>query len=200
MSRRMCIIRRADGTLLFYNAMPLDEKALEEVKAWGKPAILLVAHDQHMIDARPFAEKLELKVFGPKECEAKIRARIELSGTLEDVPSDPAIQIETAAGAKTGEPVLAVTSAGGRVSLLCSDVLMNARPQSMGLFPRLLGFSGPLKVVPIFRMFLLKDKKALKAQIQRWSELPGLERVVPFHGDIITSGVSQALRAASAPL
>src|SRR5258708_1823109 len=74
--RRMSIVRRTDGTLLFFNAMPLEEAVLAEVKAWGRPAVLVVPHDQHMIDARAFAEKLGLSIYGPKECETKVRARV----------------------------------------------------------------------------------------------------------------------------
>src|SRR4051812_33871918 len=56
--RRMAIIKRSDGTLAFFHAVPLDEAALARVTAWGKPAILVLGHDQHGIDATPFAGKL----------------------------------------------------------------------------------------------------------------------------------------------
>jgi hypothetical protein len=198
--RRMSIIKRADGTLLFFNAIPLEEAALKEVLDWGKPAILVVPHDQHMIDARPFAEKLGLKLYGPKECEAKVRARAEMTGTLDAVPADPAIRIEPIAGVKNGEPALTITSAGGRTSILVSDVIMNNSKESIGLFPRLMGFAGHAKIVPVFRMMFLKDKAALKSQVNRWAELPGLTRLVPCHGDIVSSSPSDALRSAAATL
>jgi hypothetical protein len=102
--RRMFIIKRADGTLMFFGmAMPLEDELLADVKAWGRPSVLVVTHDQHMIDARAFAEKLGLKVYGPKACEVKMRQRAEIAGMLEDVPPDPNVQIMAVAGAKTGE-------------------------------------------------------------------------------------------------
>jgi hypothetical protein len=198
--RRMSIIKRADGTLLFFNAIPLEPPALEEVKAWGKPSILVVPHDQHMIDARPFSEKLAVGVYGPKECEAKVRARAELTGTLEAVPSDPSITIEPVAGIKNGEPALIVKSGGGRTSLIVSDVIMNSTKESMGFFPRMMGFAGPLKIVPVFRMMFLKDKKALKSQIERWAALSGLVRVIPSHGDVASGSVSEGLRGTAATI
>jgi len=198
--RRMSIVKRADGTLLFFNAMPLEDSALEEVKAWGKPAILVVPPDQHMIDAHAFAQKLELKVYGPKECEPKMRERAELSGTLEAIPQDPSIRIDVVAGVKTGEPALLVTSGGGRVSLLVSDVIMNSSKDSMGFFPRMMGFAGSVKVVPVFKMMFLKDKKALKSQLERWAALPGLSRLVPCHGDLHSTSTPEALRAAATTL
>src|SRR5579862_2773607 len=121
--RRMTIVKRSDGTLLFYNAMPLDERALEEVKAWGKPSFLVVPHDQHMIDARPFAEKLEVEVYAPKACAEKARAKAPLAGTLDDLPPDPALAIEPVAGVSNGEAAIVVTSGGGRKSVLVSDAL-----------------------------------------------------------------------------
>ena len=98
-----------------------------------------------------FAEKLGLKVYGPKPCEAKMRERADIAGTLEAIPPDPSARIEPVAGAKTGEPAIIVISAGGRrVSLLAS--------------------------------------------------LPGLERILPCHGDTVTTGASAALEQAAAAL
>jgi hypothetical protein len=198
--RRMTIVRRSDGTLLFFNALPLEEAQLAEVRAWGKPAVLVVPHDQHMIDARAFAEKLEVKVFGPKECEAKMRDRADIAGTLDALPPDPAVRIEPLRGVKNGEPALIVTSGGGRVSVLFSDVIMNVSKASLGFLPRLLGFGGGVKIVPLFRMMFLKDKPSLKAQLEQLAGVAGLVRLVPCHGDLVPAGAPEALRAAAATL
>lgn len=120
---------------------------------------------------------------------------------LEEVPPDPNVQIIPVAGAKTGEPAVIVKSdAGRRVSVLVSDVLQNNSKDSLGLLPRLMGFGGGLKVVPVFKMMFLKDKGTLKRQLNEWAELPGLARLVPCHGDAVTSGTPAALRAAAAAL
>jgi hypothetical protein len=200
--RRMFIIKRSDGTLVFFGmAIPLEDELLAEITAWGRPSILVVTHDQHMIDARAFAEKLGLKVYGPRPCEAKMRERAEIAGMLEDVPPDPNVQITAVAGAKTGEPAVIVKSdAGRRVSLLVSDVLQNNPKGSIGLLPRLMGFGGGPKVVPVFKMMFLKDKAALKRQLTEWGGLAGLVRLVPCHGDAVTSGVAEALKAAAATI
>lgn len=198
--RRMCIVRRADGTLLFFNAMPLEDTVLREVRSLGKPGALVVPHDQHMIDAHAFAEKLDVPLYGPKDCEQKIRERAPMAGTLEALPPDPALSIEPVVGVKNGEPALFVTSGSGRVSLLVSDVLMNNSKDAVGFLPRLLGFAGKLKVVPVFRMLYLKDKPALRAQLERWAGLPGLARLVPAHGSVAESGVADGLGMAAATL
>jgi len=172
---------------------------LAEITARGRPPFLVVTHDQHVIDARGFAERLGLKVYGPKPCEAKMRARVELAGVLEDVPPDANVQVMPVAGAKTGEPAVIVKSDGGRrVSLLVSDVLQNNPKDSLGLLPRIMGFAEGPKIVPVFKMMFLKDKGALKRQLAEWADLPGLARLVPCHGDGVTSGASVALKAAAA--
>jgi len=198
--RRMSIIKRSDGTLVFFNAMPLEQPHLDEVKAWGTPSLLVVPHDQHMIDARAFSERLNLRVYAPKECEAKARTRAELSGTLGDIPADPALRIEPVAGVKNGEPAMVVTTPGRGTTLLFSDVLMNNRRESLSFLPRMMGFAGSVKIVPVFRMMFLKDKKALHRQLTSWASLSGLARIVPCHGDVVSANVSQALSAAAATL
>jgi hypothetical protein len=198
--RRMFIVRRSDGTLLFFGcAIPLEEALLAEIAAWGRPSILVVTHDQHMIDARPFAEKLELRLYGPKQCEAKIRQRAEMAGVLEDVPKDAAVEIVPVSGAKTGEPAAIVRSAGGqRVTLLFSDAIQNNAKESIGLIPRLCGFGGGPKVVPLFKMLFTKDKAALRRQVSEWADLPGLARLMFCHGNAVAEGAAAALRSAAA--
>src|SRR5262249_12613368 len=121
MNRRMAIVKRSDGTLLFYQAVPVDDATLAELRAWGAPGILIVPHDQHGMDARALAEKLGVKLYGPKRTEAKMRAKFNLAGTFEDIPPDPAVSLESLDGSKTGEPVGIVRSPNGHVSLLFAD-------------------------------------------------------------------------------
>jgi hypothetical protein len=200
--RRMFIIKRSDGTLMFFGtAIPLEDELLGEIAAWGRPSILVVTHDQHMIDARAFAEKLGLKIYGPKPCEARMRERAEIAGMLEDVPADPNIQIAPVAGSKTGDPAVIVKSDDGRrVSLLVSDVLQNNSKESLGLLPCLMGFGGGPKVAPVFKMMFVKDKGALRRQLTEWAEMPGLARLVPCHGDTVTSAAAAAIKAAAAAI
>jgi hypothetical protein len=200
--RRMFIIKRSDGTLMFFGcAVPLEDELLDELRAWGRPSMLVIPHDQHMIDAQPFAEKLGLQIYGPETCVSRMRTRADIAGTLEDVPLDPDVELVPVAGAKNGEPAAIVRSGGGqRVSLLVSDAIQNNARESLGLLPRLCGFAGGPKVVPVFKMMFLKDRGALKRQLSEWGDLPGLARVVPCHGDAVTKGASEALKAAAAGL
>ena len=197
--RRMVIARKGDGSLVFFHAIPLDDKTLEEVRALGKPAYLVLGHHQHAIDAHAFQQKLELQAYGPKACEAELRQRVELAGTLETFPSDPTIGVESVPGTKLGEAMMAVRS-GDRSSLMFSDVIQNNPKESTPLFFRMMGFGGGPKVVWVFRKMFIKDRTVLKSAFEKWGTLPGLHRLVPFHGTIVESGASSALGAAAGSL
>lgn len=194
--RRMSIVKLSNGELLFFNAVPLSDEVLEEVRAWGRPSMLLVPHDSHMIDAHAFRSKLSLKLFGPKERRDQIAARVELAGPLEAIPADPVVSVEALPGTKLGEPVISVRS-GGRVSLLFGDAIQNTPKSSLGLPFRLMGFGGGPKVVPVFKMMFVKDKRGLGAKLGELADTPGLVRLVPSHGDLVTRDAAVALRAAS---
>ncbi len=195
--RRMCIVKRTDGRLVFMNAVPLDDGALAEVTAWGKPAFLVIPHDQHGIDAHAFSQKLGVGIYGPKAGEAKLRARWELAGTLDALPGDASVTFESLDGTKSGEPVGVVRS-GARVSLLFSDAYQDATGYKLPLPLRVLGFGGGPKVVPLFKWLFTRDKAALKAHLERLAALPGLERIVPCHGAITRTDAAATLKRVAA--
>jgi hypothetical protein len=197
--RRMCIVRLGDGRLVFHNAIPLDERALAEVTAWGEPSILIVPMHLHAIDAAAFREKLGLKVFTSRVTLDKVRAMVPVAGTLEELPLDSTIRCEPLSGTRFGEAAYLVKS-GSRASLLFCDALHDSRPGRgfQGFMFRVMGFTGPeAKVPPFFRLRAVTDKKALKADLLRLAKTPGLVRVVPSHGRIVTHDPSGAIRRAA---
>lgn len=195
--RRMAVVRREDGTLLFFHAMPLEDAAMAEIAAWGRPTTLVLGHDQHAIDADPFAKRLGLAIYGPGPNLDKLRARgLDIAGSLADLPADPNIRFEEVEGTRTGEAVGVVTS-DDRVSLLFADCCQNSPPDGM-MFPlRVLGFAGGPKVVPMFRFLFMRDRARLRAHLERLAALPGLARLVPFHGNLVDVEPTAALRKAA---
>lgn len=196
--RRMVIVRRADGSLLFFHAMPLDDASMAALEAWGRPGALVLGHDQHAIDAEPFAERLGVPIFGPGPNLDKLRARgLPIAGSLADLPADPGVRFEEADGTKTGEAV-GVVQSGDRVSLLFADCCQNSPVEGMAFPLRMLGFAGGPKVVPAFRFLFVSDRARLRAHLERLAALPGLARLVPFHGAVVETDPSAALRKAAA--
>jgi hypothetical protein len=195
----MVIAKKDDGSLVFFHAIPLDDKTLEEVRSIGKPTYLVLGHHQHAIDAHAFQQKLQLDVYGPAACEAALRERVELAGTLERFPGDGAVSVESARGTKLGEAVMTVRS-NGRASLLFTDLIQNNAKESTALPFRMMGFAGGPKVVWVFRKMFVKDRTAVRSALETWSKLPDLRRLVPFHGTIVDDGAASALGAAASSL
>ena len=197
--RRMSIVKRTDGHLLFYGAIPLTDAELDEIRAWGTPAYLVVGHDYHMVDGPAFREKLGLKLYGPASRAAQIALRTTFDGGLEDIPKDAAVSIEAVPGSRFNEPMAIVRSgSGARVSLLFCDAIDNNPRAGSPLLMRLLGFTGEgPKVVFAFRLLFMTDRAALKSALLRWSDIPNLSRIVPFHGVILEQGAREAMRRAA---
>lgn len=196
--RRMVIVKRADGSLLFFNAVPMDESTLAEIRAWGRPEILIVPQDQHCIDAEAFRKHLGVKVYAPKKCAEDVAKKVELTGTVDEILSDPSIQFEVARGVKLGEEIMIVRSSDG-TSLVFADVLQNHNPDKTPAPFRWLGFTG-LKVTPLFKLVFLQDPAVLKSQLFDWANIPGLSRLIPSHGDVVTDDIPARLREVATKL
>jgi hypothetical protein len=195
MNRRMCVIKRSNGELDFFHAVPLDDATLAEVKAWGTPTRLVIGHDNHGVDAHAFRDKLGLKLFGPKENAEGLRARWGDVGTLEDIPKDAVVQYFSCAGTKRGDATALVHS-GGQASLLFSDAFMNIRTGPFSM--RLAGFTGGPKIPFVFRTLFVKDKAALKTHLDKLAGTEGLAYLVPCHGDLVSQDAAAVLRKAVA--
>jgi hypothetical protein len=196
--RRMQIVKLSDGRLVFHNAVPIDDAGLLQVRAWGKPAILIIPHHLHAIDARSFAEKLGVAVFTSKQAIDKVRAIVDVAGSLEDLPKDPALLCEPLSGTRFGEAAYVVRS-GARASLIFCDAIMNSRPGTgfVAVVFKLLGAAGPEPKIPwMYRLRAIRDTAALKRDLLRLAETPGLARLVPSHGEIVERDPAGAIRRA----
>jgi hypothetical protein len=195
--RRMSIVRRNDGSLVFYHAIPLEERALAEILAWGHPAALVLGHHQHAIDAAPFSQRLNLKIYGPERSLAHLHRRgLDVAGPLSALAPDPSVRFEDAEGTKTGDAIGIVTSEG-RVSLLFADCCQNSPAAGMFFLFRWLGFAGGPKVVPVFRFAFMSDATLLRVHLARLAATPNLARLVPFHGTVVDVDAAAALKRAS---
>jgi hypothetical protein len=195
--RRMSIVRLGDGRLVFHNAVPLREPDMRAIEAWGRPSILLVPNGHHRLDIHAWKSRFpQVAVLCPAPVRRRVSEAVALTGTFAELPRDPALVPEPLAGTRTGEVAFAVRS-GARVSLLFGDAVFNVphRGGAGGLVLRLLRSSGGPRVTPLFRRFVVSDPGALAASLERLSELPGLARLVPSHGAIVSRGAPEVLRA-----
>jgi hypothetical protein len=200
--RRMSIVRRSDGGLLFFNAVPVDDATLARIRELGRPAILVVPQHLHMMDAHAFRERLGVKVFAPAAGRARVAERVEVDGTFEEIPPDPAVSVIGADGFATGEGMVLVRS-GDRASLVVADVVINVPHGKglQGLLFRLLGFTGDRPQLPTpVRLRVVRDRRALRARLEALAATPGLARIVPSHGAIVDRDPAGVLREIAARL
>lgn len=198
MNRRMCIVRLGDGRLVFHNAVPLHEEAMGQVEAFGRPAILIVPNRSHRLDIHAWKRRFpQLLVICPPQARAHVSQVVPVDRDWSALPRDPALEAVPFTGSRWGEVALVVRSAGGRrVSLLFADTVMNIPHQAGvgGLVLRLLGSSGGPRVTPVTRLLTIRDARAVAADLERLSAIPGLARLVPSHGDIVGEDAPAVLR------
>lgn len=64
-----------------------------------------------------------------------------------------------------------------------------------GLLFRVLGSTGGPRVTRIAKLFVVRDRPALRDHLRELAALPGLTRVVPCHGRAIDQAASDTLRS-----
>ena len=116
-TRIMQVARLGDGRLLFHNGVPLDNATLNQVKALGTPAILVVPNQEHNLDVAAFRERLGLTAYGPAQTCAAIAGQLPIAD-YGSFPADDLVRLETLEGLKNGEVAVAVKS---RIASTCSS-------------------------------------------------------------------------------
>jgi hypothetical protein len=200
--RTMTIVRRPDGTLAFFNAVPVDEPTLAALRSLGTPRDLIIPQPLHMLDAHPFRERLGLRVFAPATTRNEVARQVPVAGAFEDLPADGVLEVESVPGFKTGEGRALVRS-GPRVSLLVADLVVNTprAPGLAGLVFHLIGLTGDRpRLPPPVRLRVVRDRRAVRGALERLAATPGLTRIVPTHGPVIDREPAGALREIAARL
>ena len=190
--RRMTVVKRGDGTLLFFNAIPLPDETLAQVRALGTPAQLIIPNQFHALDAAAFTHRLGLTAYAPAIAVEKLAPQVTCK-PISALPLEAGMRVFSVDGFKTHEVVLLVGA-----TLIVGDLLTNAphEPGLSGLMMRLVGFTGPEPRLPFpVRKRVGQDLAAVRALMTELAGLEGLARIIPTHGGLIQSHASEALRA-----
>lgn len=193
--RRMTVIRLGDGRLVIYSAIALDETEMTVLETWGTPAFLIVPSGLHRMDARTWKDRYPtIEVIAPAGARDKVAEVVPVDATMLEV-ADPMIQCVSVPGTSDGELALVVETSGG-TTLVVNDLIFDLpnRGGVRGWIFEKLGLTGDHPHLPgPVRLRLVKDKQALAAQLERWSKLPDLRRVIISHGAIITDAPAEVL-------
>jgi hypothetical protein len=206
LKRVMTIARRADGGLVIHSAVALDEPAMSELEGWGKPAFLIVPNRYHRLDAPAFKKRYPaLRVLTPKGSRAKVEDVVACDGTCDDYPDgDGVVRFQMLRGVGDVEAVMVVRSPDG-VSLVFCDAFFNMdrKRDPLGFFfTTLLGSAPGPRVGRLFKTFVVKDKAALRGDLERLAETPDLVRVIVAHEKVASGrdAAAATLRRAATSL
>lgn len=195
-TRRMSVVLRPSGELVFFNAVPVPDVTLDQLRALGRPAHLLVPNQFHTIDVAAFIDRLGVTAWVPDVATPVLSARFPCR-PASAFPKDEGLRLFTVVGFRTKELALVAER-----TLFTGDLVTNAPhgPGLMGLVMRVAGFTGPEPTLPYpVRRRVQTDRQAVRELLLTLAGLE-LERLVPTHGAIVEGDVAGVLRKVAAAL
>jgi hypothetical protein len=193
--RRMTVVRLRDRRLIIYNAIALDDEEMGKLERFGTPAFMIVPGSFHRRDAKIWKDRYPaIRVVAPPGVRAAAEKVVPVDAT-EIAANDPDVEFFGLPGTGGREAVLVVRRPGGTTVIL-NDIIGNMRPSSgfAGWVRGLMRFAGDAPQFPFFaKLLIVKDKPALKAQLEKWANDKTLRRVLVSHGEPIENP-QEALR------
>jgi hypothetical protein len=186
-SRRMTVVRLSDGRLVIYSAIALHEAEMSALESFGTPSYLIVPNALHRLDAKPWKDRYPaLQVIAPSGAKAKVEEVVHVDATVVDF-LDPSVRYLAIPGTGEREAALLVDTSSG-TTLVLNDLIFDLanRHGLQGWFFKVIGMTGDEPHIPFpVKVREVKDEPALRAQLERWSRLPRLRRIIIAHGDVI---------------
>jgi hypothetical protein len=184
LKRVMTIGRLPDGDLVIHNGIALDDASMREIEGWGRPRYLIVPNGGHRLDAPAYKQRYPgLSVLTPKGSRARVEEVVAVDGSYEDFPASESIWFQTLAGVAEAEGAMFVRSADG-VTVVLNDAVFNmdTKRDPLGFFfTTLLGSAPGPRVSRLAKLIFIKDRKALRADLERLALTPDLERLIVAH-------------------
>jgi hypothetical protein len=201
LERVMTLARMADGRVVVHSAIALTDDEMREVEAWGEPAFLVVPNGWHRLDAPSYKNRYpSLRVVCPRGARKAVEKVLAVDLTYDEFPGDVRVSLEHAPGTKDGEGVMRVRGDG--LTVVFNDLIFNL-PHGRGLAGlifRLMGSTGGPRVTRMGRLFVVRDRRALRAYLENLATEPDLARVIVSHGAPIVKDVSDVLRGIAGTL
>jgi hypothetical protein len=201
LKRVMTVARLPDGRLVVFSAIALDAAEMKELEAWGTPAFLVVPNAAHRMDAKIWKDRYpSLCVVCPPGARDKVAETVGVDAAEVDLGAGAVYGVVEGTAAR--EAYLLVRSAEG-ATLVLNDIVMNMRslPGFGGFVMGLFGFTSPApKVTSPAKRFIVADRAAARAHLERLAATKDLVRIIVSHGEPVREAPGDALRAAAAAL
>lgn len=198
--RQMALARLRDGRVLVINPIALEEPAMQELEAWGEPAVLAVPNAYHRQDSRIWKQRYpRMTVIAPPRGRRRIERVVAVDRLTTDAaaPGDDSVRFVAMDGCAS-DTLVEVNSADGRTLVFC-DVILNLKPKR-GVIGFLLGPTGRISTPRIQRWVGMQDKRAFASHVERMAQAPELRRLLFGHGSAITEAPGDSLRQVVAQL
>lgn len=193
--RRMSVARLANGDLVIFSAIALDDAGFGEVEQLGLPSFLVVPNGFHRQDAPLWKARYPgIRVVAPAGARSAVEEVVPVDDTTGDF-GDPRVRFVAVAGTK-GESALVVQHAAG-ATVVVNDLIGNVQHARgvMRFILTLMGFSGRRPQVPrAFKARAIDDAGLVARQFREWADLPQLQRIIMSHGTIIDTAPAEVLR------
>ena len=184
LKRVMTAVRVDDGTLALHSAIAMEPEAQAKLESWGEPAYLIVPNPAHRLDAPAYKKRYpKLRVFTPRGARDKVAEVVPVDGTYEDFPNMQSLKTERLQGVADMEGVLFVHSSEG-TTVVMNDAMFNMdrKKDILGFFfTTLLGSAPGPRVSRLAKLLYIKDKPALRRELERFAAIPDLIRVIVAH-------------------
>jgi hypothetical protein len=202
LERVMSAVRLDDGSLVIHSAIALDPSTQKELEAWGEPRVLIVPCGWHRLDAPAYKTRYpSIRVICPEGARKKVARVVPVDGHYDALGATPPLVVRYLDGVGKQEGYLELADDAG-TTLVFNDAVFNQPhlPGSFGFVYKLIGSSGGPRVPRLVRFAMVKDKRALRAQLERLAETPRLRRVVMSHGTRVDDDPAGFLRQVAATL
>lgn len=192
--RVMTVVRMRDGALVIHSAIALEESAMRELEAFGTPSYLIIPNRAHRLDAAAYKARYpNLRVYTPKGAREAVEQVVPVDGGYGNFPHAEDVRLEMLHGVGDGEGAMVVQSVDG-VTVVLNDAVFNMdkKRDPLGyLFTTVFGSAPGPRVSRLAKLLFIKDKAALRQDLERYARTPKLVRLIVAH-EKVASGPEAA--------
>jgi hypothetical protein len=193
--RNMTIVRDSRGDLVLYSVIAMHEEGMRALEALGRPAVLIVPHRRHQMDA-PFykARYPALRVLAPDP--ARVRS-VKVDGGLDEL-SAHGVEAYVLPGNTHEDVVMEIPLADGHALCICETLGNVSAPGWVKLLLKALGPpGGGFGVSRAVRFREIRDSAKLRSWLLEQAARTDLRCLLFGHGQPLVADIPGALRHAA---